>query len=513
MMTMNGSPLRKILLGATCALSLLGGCADQINPPGTSANTPQSLGVGDTSAKQASNQANVTTKPIGAIENLANTLVTKESSIGAVTGFGSVIIEGVKYEDDVAVVKLDVDPTQASTGALKDIKLGMRLAVKAEGKKAQSFTLSTEVMGKVSSLGVDSFVVAGQTVKASSDAASSTIFEGVIGLSGLALGDFVEVYGQRDANGIVVASRVERKNIGDKNITRVSGNIASLNKSAKTFLLGGLTVSFANAARIIPSVEALADGAKVTVYSEAAVLADVLAAKALKVMAPSSELNGLLRVGGQIRGLDFAARTFTLDGIKVDASKASYVKGSASDLANGLKVRVVGTFADGKIAASEVSFQKDSGDAYVDVKGEVTDFVSASSFKVRGVPFDASASTVSFTNGDMRKLVAGAKVRIKGAVHGDIVNALSIEFLSADAPVAAATPGAPSAAGFSIQGSLSNIDLSKKTFRVNGNNYNLPVELADTALLETLKNGSTVSLEGSVDNGQIVATKLVVTKQ
>jgi hypothetical protein len=521
MKTTTGSPLRTtILSSALCALIILSGCADQSDPSLGIATAPQSSEV--TNAKQANSLSNVTTKPNSAIDNFANTLATKEASIGAVTGFGSVIIEGVKYEDDAALVKLDIDPTQATLGSLKDIKLGMRVAVQADGKKAQSFTLGTEVIGNVSSLGADFFVIAGQTVKASNDSASSTVFEGVSGLSGLALGDFVEVYGQRDANGVIIASRVERKSPGDKALTRVKGGLANLNKTAKTFVIAGLTVSYANALRILPNLDGLIDGANVVVFSDVAMQAGVLNAKVIKLLAPSSELNGLLRIGGHIRGLDFAAHTFMLDGIKVDASRATFLKGTASDLANALKVRIVGSFADGKVAATEVSFQKDLGDAQVDVKGEVTDFVKASSFKVRGVPFDASAATVNFVNGDVSKLLAGVKVRIRGEVQGDIVKALAVEFLGADAPVATPNPGrglaskdqvTTSLTSFSIQGSLSNIDVTKKTIRVNGNTFNLPVELADFAMLESLKNGSSISLEGSVENGQVVATKVVVTKQ
>jgi Domain of unknown function (DUF5666) len=511
MMILTFPPLRTTLLSALCAVSFLSACGSQhdtavANPSQNSGVATTTTGAIDPSAKQASGASSITTKPSDAIANLSNNLVTKEASIGAVTGFGSVIIEGVKYEDEAASVKLDIDPTQLSVGSLKDIKLGMRLAVQAEGKKAQSFTLGTEVIGKVTSLGADSFVIAGQTVKASSDASTTTVFEGVTGLSGLALGDFVEVYGQRDAAGTIIASRVERKNLGDKTFTRVSGNIVNLNKSSKTFAVGGLTISYANSLRVIPSVDALMDGSKVAVFSDVALQANVLNAKAIKVMAPSAELNGLLRIGGPIRSLDFTARSFMLDGIKVDASKASFVKGTASDLANALRVRVVGTFADGKIVASEVSFQRDLGDAQVDVKGEITDFVTAASFKVRGVPFNASSTVVSFVNGDVSKLVAGAVVRIKGTVEGDVVKAMTIEFLKAEAVL---VPFGQ----FSIQGSLSNIDLAQKTIRVNGNTFNLPVGLADLAVLESLKNGSSISVEGTVDNGQILATKVVITKQ
>ncbi len=518
-MTIMGFHVRRTFLSsALSTMIVLSGCADQSDPSTTI--PPQSADVA--MSKQASGLSNVTTKPSSAVDNLANTLVTKEASIGAVTGFGSVIIEGVKYEDDAALVMLDIDPTQVSVGSLKDIKLGMRVAVQADGKKAQSFTLGTEVMGNVSSLGADSLVIAGQTVKASNDPASSTVFEGVSGLSGVALGDLVEVYGQRDASGIIIASRVERKSLSGTTLTRVKGSLAKLNKAAKTFALAGLTVSYANTTRIVPNLDALIDGANVVVFSDVALQAGVLNARGIKMLAPSSELNGLLRVAGHIRGLDFAAHTFMIDGIKVDASKAVILKGSASDLANSLKVRVVGSFADGRIVATEVSFQKDLGDAQVDVKGEITDFVKASSFKVRGVPIDASATSVSFVNGDVSKLLAGVKVRIRGEVQGDVVKALALEFLSAESSGVPSNPSrglsskdqvTTTVTSFSIQGSLSNIDVTKKTIRVNGNTFNLPVEIADSTMLESLKNGSNISVEGSVDNGQVVATKVVVTKQ
>jgi Domain of unknown function (DUF5666) len=251
-----------------------------------------------------------------------------------------------------------------------------------------------------------------------------------------------------------------------------------------------------------------------------------------------------LRVGGPVRDFNFAAKTFLLDGLKVDASTANFVKGSVNDLANNIKVRVVGTFADGKIAATEVSFQRDLGDAQVDVKGEITDFVTSSSFKVRGVPFDASGASIVFTNGDASKLVAGAKVRIRGEVHGDSVKALAIEFITgavavisntvpatttgtahASEPVRTVVPSTTvtnttetattlvsKSTTFDISGSISSIDLNQKLIRMNGVTFNLPVDRADVLMLESLKNGSLVSLQGSVENGVVVATKVVVTK-
>ncbi|MFZ4761036.1 MAG: DUF5666 domain-containing protein, partial [Burkholderiaceae bacterium] len=131
---------------------------------------------------------------------------------GTITGFGSVIVDGVKYDDSAATVKVEDDASSPRSVTLSELKLGMQVEVKADDSgKAGTVTISSEVYGRITALRADGFVVAGQTVKVSTDTATPTVFEGVSGLSGLALNDFVEVHGKRDADGAIVASRIERK--------------------------------------------------------------------------------------------------------------------------------------------------------------------------------------------------------------------------------------------------------------------------------------------------------------
>ena len=126
----------------------------------------------------------------------------------------------------------------------------------------------------------------------------------------------------------------------------------------------------------------------------------------------------------------------------------------------------------------------------------------------------------------MQKLAAGVKIRVKGEVQGDVVKPVSIEFLVGDdaaspmavEPVDPVRPASPSVSlatkenSFSIEGSIAQVDLVNKTLRLNGNTFNLPAQLAGTDMLEALKNGTSVSLQGTVQDGQVVATKLVVGK-
>jgi hypothetical protein len=109
---------------------------------------------------------------------------------------------------------------------LSALRLGMRVEVKADDDGcASAVTVSSEVIGRIASLSASGFTVAGQEVRMSSDAAAPTVFEGVAGLAGLAVNDFVEVHGARDAAGVALASRVERKEPSAAVATRLVGTV------------------------------------------------------------------------------------------------------------------------------------------------------------------------------------------------------------------------------------------------------------------------------------------------
>jgi Domain of unknown function (DUF5666) len=421
----------------------------------------------------------------------STTLTGKEVTTGTVTGFGSTIIEGQKYDDSSASVLIEDDAANPRQGTTGDVKLGAQVHTKSNGSTASDITVRSEVVGKVSSVAADGFVVAGVTVKVSTDTASPTVFDGLTGLSDLTVNDFVEVHGQRDASDNVIASRIERRDPTSTVFTKVSGTVAALDATAKTFTLGGLTVNYGAAVKVLPSLADIALGKRVTVFSETAITANTLMAKTLVVRGASSTSGDAARVAGRIRDLDFAAKTFVLDGVSVDASAATFTKGTVSDLANGRRLRAIGSFTSSKLMATEVSFVKDQGDALVDLRGGITDFVSASSFKVRGVPVDASAAGITYTNGSATNLGNFVVVRIKGNVSADVVKPSEIEFVTT----------ADDSNTRAYLGEVKNYDVSTGAFTL----FNVSMKLLATTSF--INEDGTTALKADFSNGDPVAVK------
>ena len=389
-----------------------------------------------------------------------------QGASGTITGFGSVIVDGVTYEDTNAVVKVETDASQPSSATTADLKLGMQVEVTADASgQARAVTVVSSVLGRVTAKAADAFTVAGQTVKVSADPAAPTVWDGVAGLAELAVNDFVEVHGRRDADGAILATRVERKDPASAVAVRVTGAVANLDAAARTFTVGGLLVRWTDTTRVAPSGVVLANGQTVAVWSNQAVSGGALDARSIVVRRAPWSGGDALRVGGLVRELDFAARTFRLDTMRVDASAASFEKGTASDLANGRKVRVRGAFVDGTLKATEVRYVRDQGDALVALTGTVTDYAGPSGFKVRGVPIDASGTGVTFVNGTSANLGNGVLVRIQGSVDGTVVRPTTVEFVST----------ADGQARWLV-GAVSGYDAGSGRFRL----MNLDARLADT---------------------------------
>ena len=136
-------------------------------------------------------------------------------STGTVTGFGSIIVDGVHYDDKKVVLGVDSPasaPDAAASGSSVEIKLGHHVELTFTGDEsnssASSVTVSAEVVGKVSAITPD-IVVAGQTVKVNTDAATGplTFFEGISSAADIKVGDRLEVHGAPTALGILCISR------------------------------------------------------------------------------------------------------------------------------------------------------------------------------------------------------------------------------------------------------------------------------------------------------------------
>ena len=175
------------------------------------------------------------------------------SASGAITGFGSIIVGGVRYDDSTATsIKDDDDVTRTSS----ELKMGMVVKIKG-GKKykdgasikasCDSIEVHSELVGPIDSFintaTVKSIVVLGQTVEIS----ATTFFDDGLTFASLVAGNVtskvVEVYGFVDpVTKALVATRVELKTNANK--FKLQGAISLLNTATKTFQIGSLVIAY-----------------------------------------------------------------------------------------------------------------------------------------------------------------------------------------------------------------------------------------------------------------------------
>ena len=215
--------LNKLLPGVSAAILLAlfagcggGGSGDSLTPPPTT--PPPSGGIGRNGV-----------------------------AVGPITTFGSIVVNGVRYETNSATFLLD-----GVAGTQDDLKVGQIVSVKGtindDGTTgtADEVTFDDSVKGPVESvdLALKRLVVLGQTVLVSLDTSFDDSFSPA-SLEGVAVGQIVEVSGQFNANGNIVATRIEPKPAGT--MFEVHGTVTGLDTMAQTFSLNALVVDYSSA--------------------------------------------------------------------------------------------------------------------------------------------------------------------------------------------------------------------------------------------------------------------------
>jgi hypothetical protein len=125
------------------------------------------------------------------------------------------------------------------------------------------------------------------------------------------------------------------------------------------------------------------------------------------------------RLDGTISGVQSAAR-FTLAGLQVDAGGAVFTGGTAASLRNGLRVRVTGAAAGGRIQARTVEIRDDEGSGSDDgeVRGTIVRVGGVADFTVRdtaGRLVVVSAALARFDDGtSSADLRVGVRVEVRG---------------------------------------------------------------------------------------------------
>ncbi len=435
-------------------------------------------------------------------------------SVGTVTGFGSIIVDGVRYDDRNVRVSVDTESGAPDDGGSTqvEIKLGQHVELTFTGSESDSSAnlvkVSAEIVGKVSAIAPD-LVVAGQTVKVNADPALGpvTVFEGYASAADIAIGDRVEVHGAPTAAHTVQATRIERKP-SLANWVRVAGNITGLATDGSSFKLGGLTVNVGSSTHIVPAKAVLAEGLRVVVWSNTPVVSDAVTATFIRVKHHQGTPIADARVAGAISDCTPTCdASFKIDGISVDASAATFVNGGKADLTNGRWVELRGTLdaTTNTLVATRVVFRKlERLHEEVKLRGAITDFVDLTSFKVRGVPVTTDSSTAIGSSCASSPLADGSLVAISGSVSGFKVLAKAIEcFVSPD--------------GFILEGKgkVLTLDPATKSFTLDGAlfsgltlSWNDTTRFADGKTAADLAVGAELEINGVVSGAAVSVTRI-----
>lgn len=348
---------------------------------------------------------------------------TDTTAIGPITGFGSVIVNGVRYDDSSARINDD----KGSQIQRDDLRLGMMVQVQGSTDSsgntgiATSIATFSEIKGFVESLTPNGFLVNGVTVLV----VGATVLDGASTINN---GDFVEVYGSFNrARNELIATRVEKKTPQD---FKLRGIVSGWDQPNSRFMLNSLTVLYSGVA--LPA--GFDNGSSIRAYGPTAPNAGQWQVGEIRIASDGSRVSdGRLEIKGVVT--EYASLgDFTLNDIRVDGSNAVIEGGTTADVRADAWLEIEGTFSSGVLIATEIEIEDQSGsgdESEFEVKGRITEFVSAANFVVRNTRVDASQSP-QFEDGSAANLADGACVEIKGELQststGSIVRASRIKF-------------------------------------------------------------------------------------
>ncbi len=353
---------------------------------------------------------------------------------GPISGFGSVIVAGVRFDDSAASIE---DPDGRVRGR-DDLRLGMLVEVESgpigndgSGGRVATATrvrLASELLGPVASieLGGTRLTVLGQPVRLT----PATVIDGVAdGATSLRVDDVVEVHGFFAQADGYVATRVERRSAAPTTY-RVRGQVRDLDTIAKTLRIGSQVFDL-NAIGVPGGLD---KDQFVRLTLQTAQIGGRWPVTAIAIETRSAGDRDEAEVEGLISTFT-SATTFSVNGLRVDAAGATFVDGSAG-LHEGVRVKVRGRSQAGVLVAATVDIRSDD-DVFsegVDLRDAIGSVdAAAQTFTLRGITvFYGTQPPPRFDNGMASDLATTRQVRVRGNLSADRtrVVATRIEFIN-----------------------------------------------------------------------------------
>ncbi len=365
----------------------------------------------------------------------------KTYAVGPIAGYGSIVVNGVHYDDTAAAI-VD-DDGNALTAA--QLRLGGEVSVDAGPitagtAVASRIQVSTDLVGLVDqawNAATGELVVMGQPVAVAAGTALDAYPGGV---SAIAAGSLVEVSSTYDpASGVYAATRIDPH--ASATAFKARGAIAALDTKAKTWRIGTQVFSYALAA----NPPKLKNGQLVCAETRTARNAAGQWIVSTFVAAPAAPDDGVhAEIDGDVAGFVDASH-FSVDGVPVDASAAA-VSPPGAVVADGVQVSVKGAMSGGVLVASQLQVGDGGDDGHgngndngqgggkgkgkgkpasmaprtITIDGPLlsTPDRAAQTFVVRG-PTTVDYAAATWVDGTAADLAAGRAVRLTGRLSAD----------------------------------------------------------------------------------------------
>src|SRR5882762_1995971 len=274
-------------------------------------------------------------------------------TMGTITAFGSVYVNGVRYDVSRATLKKN-DTTVAQTGlAVGEVALvrGREDTQTGQGE-ADSVDVEDSVVGPITT--INPLTVLGQTISVT---ANTSFGPGITpaDLTGLKMGDSVEVSGLPGTDGVIMATRIGRADSNEP--LQVMGTAGTVDSAAHTLMINALMVDFsaANLSGFASGGPAAGDLviARGTTFDPMAMKLIATAVRLAETDRDEQSAGGMEEEGLITR---FAsAMDFDVAGAKVTTTSSTVFKnGTAADLAVNVRVEVRGTLDANKVLTADV---------------------------------------------------------------------------------------------------------------------------------------------------------------
>lgn len=340
---------------------------------------------------------------------------------GPISGFGSVIVNGIRFDDSGARIETEAGDTlrrgELALGMFAEVDGGAIGGSAAEPTAtATRIRIASALVGPVTArdAATQTLAVLQQPVRIT----ASTVYAATLpdGFASIGAADVLEVHGFYDAGAAaIVATRIEKRLLPPL-AYKLRGVVRSLDAAAHTFAIGGATFSYASPLQPV-------DGSYVLLSVETTPVGGAWVVR--RIDDGRRQLPDLERAEFEGTVTAFtSSRQFSVNGQPVDASTASFPDGEA--IALGTQVEVRGTMVAGTLRAAEVKLEDGGGGGEFRLFGSIAALsTAAQTFVVQGqaLSFTVDYSQAAFEDGaSAADLANGRAVEVRAdAVAGTSV--------------------------------------------------------------------------------------------